>query len=128
MGRWTARDTQAGGWVLQLLMVLAVVAAIGYEALAIGATALAVDDGARQVASTARDAYRASGGSLDRATEAAVEAAAVHRATVTDVALDGEELSVTLQRRAPTLVVHRIAATADLTVRTATARASTSLR
>lgn len=112
-----------GSWLVQALIVLVVLGTVGYEVISIGLTAVAVDDGSRQVARVARDAYRASDQSLDLATEAAVEAAATHQAMVTDVSLDGEELTVTLERHAPTLLVHRIGPVADLATRSATGRA-----
>lgn len=114
---------ELGGFLVQVVLVLAVLGLAGYEAISIGLTSIAVDDASRQVARAARDAYRSSDASLDRATEAAAEAAGVHQAKVTDVALEGEELTVTLTRHASTLLLHRFEATADLVTRTATGRA-----
>jgi hypothetical protein len=112
-----------GSWLVQLLVVLAVLGLLGYEAVAVGVTAFRVDDASRQVAREARDAYRSSNGSLQTATTAAAEAAVVHDASLVDVAQDGEELVVTLQRQAPTLFVHRIGPLGEVTERSATARA-----
>lgn len=112
-----------GSWVVQVLLVLAVLGFIGYELIAIGLTTFALDDASREVARAARDAYRSSDGSLDGAMAGAVEAADVHQADVTDVTIDGEDLEVTLTRRAPTFLLHRIGPTEDLTLRTATGRA-----
>lgn len=119
-GRSGEDGSALGSWLVQALLVLVVLAGVGYEAISIGLTAFSVDDASRQVARAARDAYRSSDGSLDRATAEATEAAQVHQADVTDVAIDGEELTVTLTRQAPTFLLHRFGATEDLTVRTAT--------
>lgn len=112
-----------GSWVVQVLLVLAVLAFVGYELIAIGLTSFALDDASREVARAARDAYRSSDGSLEGAMTGAVETADVHEADVTDVAIDGEDLEVTLTRRAPTFLLHRLGPTEDLTLRTATGRA-----
>lgn len=111
-------------WLVQLLLVLVVLGTVGYEVISIGLTSVGVDDASRQVARAARDAYRSADRSLDEATTVAVEAATTHRATVADVSLHGEVLSVTLRREAPTLLVHRIGPIAHLATREATARAS----
>ena len=71
---------------------------------------------------TRRPPTVAGSGSLDAATIAAAEAARVHDATVTEVAVGGEERMVTLERRVPTLRVQRIGALVDLSTREATAR------
>jgi hypothetical protein len=113
-----------GSWLVQAAIVLAIVLVVGYEAIAIGVTAVAVDDAAGEVARTARDAYRSADAPLESAERAAEAAADVHRAEVQDVAVDGEELTVTLSRRASTLLLHRFDATDDLTVRTASGRAA----
>lgn len=113
----------SGSWVVQALVILAILGLVGYEAISIGLTAFSVDDASRQVARAARDAYRSSDGSLDQAAAEAAEAAEVHHADVTDVAIDGEDLWVTLTRRAPTVLLHRFGPTDDLTLRTATGRA-----
>lgn len=122
--RWREEDGAASSsWLLQLLLVLALLGVAGYETIAVGLTHLSVDDGSRQVARVARDAYRGAGGSLDAASDAAVEAARTHEANVLDVAIDGEDLTVTLRRHAPTLVLHRVGPLDDLVTREATARA-----
>jgi hypothetical protein len=113
-----------GSWLVQAAIVLAIVFVVGYEAIAIGVTAVAVDDAAGEVARAARDAYRSSDAPLESAERAAEAAADVHRAEVQDVAVEGEELTVTLSRRATTLLLHRFDATDDLTVRTASGRAA----
>ncbi|WP_052664982.1 hypothetical protein [Nitriliruptor alkaliphilus] len=126
-GAHTRGRDEAGGamgsWITQVLVVLAVLGLLGYEAISVGLTSIAVDDASRQVARIARDAYRSSDGSLDQAAERAAEAADVHDADVTDVAIDGEDLTVTLTRRAPTVLLHRFGPTEALTVRNATGRA-----
>ncbi len=123
--RWAS---QVGGALVQTVVVLLVLAVAGYELIAIGVTSFAVDDASRQVARAARDAYRSSDGSLDATAQAAVTAAETHRSQVTDVSIDGEVLTVTLNRRATTLLVHRFAATEQLGAREATGRAPLDVR
>lgn len=123
MHRTHEAGVASGSWVVQALVILAILGLVGYEAISIGLTAFSVDDASRQVARAARDAYRSSDGSLDQAAAEAAEAAEVHHADVTDVAIDGEDLRVTLTRRAPTVLLHRFGPTDDLTLRTATGRA-----
>lgn len=112
-------------WLLQMLATMAVFALVAYEIIAVGVAAVQVDDIAREVARATRDAYRVEQ-SLDQA-EATADAAARDRdATLVAVEQDGDRLSVTVERRAATLLVHRLgpledrvtpAATRDAAVR-----------
>jgi hypothetical protein len=113
-----------GSWLVQAALVLAVLFVVGYEVIAIGVTSVAVDDAASEVARAARDAYRSSNAQLESAVTAAETAADVHRAEVEDVSVDGDEVTVTLSRRASTLLVHRFDATDDLAVRNGSGRAA----
>lgn len=113
-----------GSWLVQAAIVLVVLFVVGYEVIAIGVTSVAVDDAASEVARAARDAYRSSNAQLESAVTAAESAADVHRAEVQDVSVDGEEVEVTLSRRASTLLVHRFGATDDLAVRSGSGRAA----
>jgi len=118
-------DAESGdiitGWLVQLLLFLAVLSFIAYEALAVVVTHASLDDTAREVARAARDEYRV-GRSIDIATSTAVEVAAVRDARVVAVAEHDGELVVELHRDAPTLVIHRIGPLQDLTKVTTSAR------
>lgn len=108
-------------WLFQMLATMAVLALIAYEIIAVGVMAVRVDDIAREVARTTRDAYRVEQ-SLDRARAAAAEHARSRDATVVAVDEEGDVLSVTLEKRARTLVVHRLGPLEDLVTPAATRR------
>ena len=110
-----------GGWLLQLVAFLAVLAFVAYEFISVMVTNVSLDDTAREVARAARDEYRV-GRSIDVATATATEAAAVRDARVIDVFTDGEDLVIELERVAPTLVIHRIGAFQDLATANTSAR------
>ena len=109
-------------WFAQLLIVVVVVGLIIYEAVALAFTTVRVDDLAREVARAARDEYR-SEESLDGARTRAEEMAADQEATVVRLDSDGDVLTVTLEKHANTLLVHRIPPLADRLTPTATRRA-----
>ena len=123
------RDGERGDiisrWLVQMLATMAVFALIAYEIIAVGVAAVRVDDIAREVARAARDTYRVEQ-SLDGAQARAAEHAQSRGATLTAAELDGDSLSVTVETRAATLLVHRLppledrvtpAATHDVAVR-----------
>ncbi len=109
------------GWLFKMLLTVAVLAFIAYEVISIGVTTVALDDNAREVARAARDAYR-SDQSVEAATEAAVAVADLHDAEVVALEDEGDDLVITLQRQAPTLLTHRIGPLEDLTVASVTTR------
>ena len=95
-------------WVLQLAVVLAVVGFIGYEVISIGMAHLSLDDDAREVAASVRNAY--GGGSVDDAIEAGRTTAQRHDIEVMGV-IEVEqppEIVFDLRKQASTLLVHRI--------------------
>lgn len=102
------------GWLLRIVLTVAVLGLVIYEVLAVVVSTVALDDTAREVARAARDAYRVEQ-SVDDATEAAQTVAGVHDAEVTTIEEDGEDLVITLGRQAPTLLVHRIGPLEDVT-------------
>jgi hypothetical protein len=110
-----------GGWLLQMLVFMGVLAFVAYEVVSVVVTSVSLDDTGREVARAARDEYRV-GRSIDVATATATATAAVRDARVVDVIEDGNDLIVLLERDAPTLVIHRIGALQDL------AKANTSAR
>lgn len=108
------------GWLVQLLAVLAVIALIAYEVLAIGITAVSADDTAREVARAARDAYRT--GDLLTAQVAAQEVSRTHGVDVVSVEIDGDDVVVVVEKQAKTLLVHRVGFLDDLSTQRATSR------
>lgn len=113
---------EISSWLVQMLVVLAIVGLVVYEAVALGFTAVQVDELAREVARVARDEYR-SEESLARARTVAEETAGDEEATVTSFDADEDSLSVTIEKQANTLVVHRIGPLADRLTPSATRRA-----
>jgi hypothetical protein len=109
------------GWLLQLVLILAVISVLVYEVVAIGVAAVSVDDSARDVARIARDVYRAER-SLPAA-HAAAEAATTAEATEV-VALEevNGELILTMSKRARTLLLHRVAPLEDKATTSTTRR------
>lgn len=113
---------EISNWLVQMLVVLAIVGLVVYEAVALGFAAVQVDELAREVARVARDEYRAEE-SLTRARAVAEETAGDEEATVTSFDADEDSLSVTIEKPANTLVVHRIGPLADRLTPSATRRA-----
>ena len=113
---------EISSWFTQLLVVLAVVGLVIYEAVALAFAAVQVDDVAREVARVARDEYRAEQ-SLSRARTLAEETAGEQEASVVDLDADDTVLRVTVARSARTLVVHRIDPLAERLTPTATREA-----
>lgn len=111
------------GWLLQMVVFLAVLAFIGHEMISVVVTTVSLDDTAREVARSARDEYRVTR-SIDAATLVAISTADQRDARLIDVAAEGDELVVELGRDAPTLLIHRIGVLQDLTMVTTSARVS----
>lgn len=108
-------------WLVQILVILAVIGFLAYEILSVAITNVSLDDNAREVARAARDAYRGDQ-SIDETTATAEEVAATHGVTVVGVAVDGDEIVIDLEKRAPTLVVHRLGPLEDLATATTSRR------
>lgn len=112
-----------GSWLLQLVVFLAVVAFVAYEAISVFVTNVGLEDAAREVARAARDEYRTSG-SLERAMRTAEGSADLRDAQVTALAVEGNELVVGLERQAPTVVIHRVGPLEDLVTANTSSRIS----
>jgi hypothetical protein len=97
------------GWLMQLLLFMAVVGLFGYELLSIAITTLTLDGDVEQVADAAADAYERSD-SLDTALEAAQAEAAKRNTVVVDLVVDEQArvVVVTVVKETPTLLIHRI--------------------
>lgn len=94
-------------WLVQLLVLMAVIGLVGYEFLSVAITSLTLDGDAEQVADVASDEYESSE-DLDRALEEATAEAERRGTAVSDLHLEDDWISVTVVKDAPTLVVHRI--------------------
>lgn len=94
-------------WLVQLLLVMAVIGLVGYEALSIAITTLTLDGDAEQVADAAAEAY-GRGGDRDAALQAAMDEAERRGAGVTDLVVEDDVIFVTVTKDAPTVLVHRI--------------------
>ncbi len=98
-----------GNWLIQLVVILAVIAFVGYEGVSIAVSHLSLDEDAREVAAAARSAY---GG--DRSVEDAIDAgrAAAEEQDIEVVGVieveDPQEVIFDLEKQASTLVLHRV--------------------
>lgn len=107
---WTEADGDIlFRWLFQLVMLMAVIAFVGYEAISIAVTHLTLDEDARQVAVATRSAYR-DGRDVDEATDAGLAEAEEQGIKVLDVTTTGDDQALVfeLERTASTLLVHRI--------------------
>lgn len=107
------------GWLFQLVVIMAVLAFIGYEVISIGLNAVNVEDSAQETARVAARAYREDQ-RIEAAEEAAEQHATLEGVTLVDVAIDDNELRVVVQDAADTLLVHRIGALDDIITRRGT--------
>lgn len=111
------------GWLLQLLVTMAVLGFVGYEVLSVGITAVTLEDTAREVAVVGRDAYRGDQ-DLAVATRAARQAADDRAIGLESLSVDGDDVVVVVEKQARTLVAHRIGFLSDVTSLSATGRAA----
>lgn len=109
------------GWLLQLVLILAVVSLVVYEIVAIAVVHVSLDDTSREIARVTRDAYR-DGRSLVAAQDAAEDALEEERAEVMAVDEVDGELVITMSERARTLLLHRVPPLRDLATATTTRR------
>lgn len=117
------RGDIVSGWLIQLVLVMTVLGVIGYEVIAVAATALGLDGAARDVAVAGASAYRNDGENLAAATSASEVAAVEQEVELDSVEVTGDTLTVTVRKQAATLFVHRIGPLADLTRPSASGRA-----
>lgn len=118
------RDQSGGiitGWLLQLLVLMAVLAFIGHDAIAVAITALNLDNTARDVAEASAQAYARSE-DPEEALAAGEPVAAAQGAEITGVEVDGPILVVVVEKRADTWWAHRIPPLEDVITPSATGR------
>lgn len=113
---------QAGGiitgWLLRLMLWLAVLAVVVFEIGAVVVASVDADSAAGEVARAAVVAYRSSGSLADA--ETAAETVAEGRSVeLISLEENGTTMEVEVGRDAGTLLLHRLALTEDLTQRTA---------
>lgn len=104
-------------WLVQLLVIMAVLGVLGYEGISVIMTHLALDEDGREVAASARSTYRD-----DRSVEDAIDAG---RATAEERGIEvlnvleveePREVVFELERTANTLFLHRIGPLEGMTV------------
>lgn len=123
--RGDLRDEAGGiitGWLLQVVIFLAIIALIGYEAISIAVTAINLEDDARDVARAAAQAFDASQ-RIAAAREAAQATADELNVTLVSVEESEGVVSAAVQKQADTLFVHNVGLFDSLVVADATGRA-----
>lgn len=116
-GEWTVHDERGGiitGWLIQLVVTMAVVGLVAYELISIAVTSVNLDDDAREVAQAAQEAYR-SQDNLDEATATAAQQADELGVTLEALRIEGDFLVVEVSDEAPTLVTQHIGPLKDYT-------------
>jgi len=111
------------GWLLKLVISLAIVGLVAFEGGAIVVARVQADGTANDVANEAAIVYAR--GANAEAAEKAAEAEAAHAGVTLvrfDVAPDGRSISVTVEKDAKTLVLQRISATRSWTEARSTRR------
>lgn len=95
-------------WLVQLLMLMAVVGLVGYEFLTLSITSLTLDGDAKQVVDAAADAYERDQDE-DDALAAAQQEAEERGAEVIDMTVEEDDvIEVTVTKPTGTLIVHRV--------------------
>ncbi len=111
-----------GSWLIQLVILMAVLAFVGYEGISVAVTAVRLDQTARDVAEAGADGYRTDEDLEDAENSAAAEAERQLAELVSIEESDGQ-IIIHVSKQAPTLVVHNIGALEGLTEPTARGRA-----
>ena len=123
MQRFRAQDGDIiVSWLVRLVLTVAILALVVFEAGAIAYAHLDADDAARELARAGTVAYRASG-SLSAAQDAAEDVAHSRGVELVTFERDGATLVVEVERTAQTLVLHRIPALAGVLTRVGARRA-----
>ena len=111
------------GWLLKLVISIAIAGLVAFEGGAIVVAKVQADGTANDVANEAATVY-ARGANADAAEKAALAEAnhAGVKLTAFSVASDGRSISVTVQKKARTLFLHRIESTRSWTEARSTRR------
>lgn len=94
-------------WLVQLLVIMAVVGLVGYEFLTLSITSLTLDGDAKQVVDAAADAYERDQDE-DDALAAAQQEAEERGAGVFEMTVEDDVIEVTVTKPTGTLVIHRV--------------------
>ena len=114
------------GTLAKVLLVLAVVGMVGYDAFSVTTTQLSLHDRAQQAAQAGHDAYRA-GGTVQGAYAAALKYAQEHGDTLVRSGFStgpNHRVTVELRREAPVIIANHVPRVKDYTLADATATAS----
>ena len=123
MQRFRAQDGDIiVSWLVRLVLTLAVLALVVFEAGSIAYAHLYADDAADELARAGTVAYRSSG-SLSAAQDAAEDVADSRGVELVTFERDGATLVVEVERTAQTLVLHRIPALSAMLTRVGERRA-----
>lgn len=117
------RGDIVSSWFLKVFVMIAIVAFLLYEGLAMAITGIQLDGTARDIALVASTAYIGSENEELMRAEAQA-AAALAGVTIVDIHLEENVVVVTVTKTAPTLVAHRIGFFEDLCNPSASARDS----
>ncbi|MFP4147904.1 MAG: hypothetical protein ACLFUG_03995 [Nitriliruptoraceae bacterium] len=119
------REPQAGGivlgWLLRLVITMAVLSLLLFEVGAVVLASVRADDAAAEVARAAVVAYGSSG-SVEQAAMTATEAAEDRDVDLTTFEQDGTTLVIEVSTQAETVALHRLPGTEGLITRTASRR------
>lgn len=110
------------GWLIQLVVFMAVLALVAYEVITVAVTAINLEDDAREVARAAAQAY-GSRQNLAAATGAAETVASELEVGLEAVSEVDGTIRVDVVKTADTLLVHRLGPLEDLARTSATGRA-----
>lgn len=109
------------GWLLRLVVFMAILAFIGYEVIVVGLNYVSAEDAAQEVARAARSSYRETQ-DQDLAEEAALREAEFRDVELVTFEVEEEHISATVSRTADTLVAGDLGFLDGVTARTATSR------
>jgi hypothetical protein len=113
------------GWLFKLVVSLAIVGVIAFEAGAVIVARVDADSAATEVASDALEAFRNTH-DADKARQVAVESAAEKGVSVDSFSASGEIVEVTVSKRARSIVLKHIGAPRDWTIARVTRRVALS--
>lgn len=109
------------GWLLQLVLLMALLAFVGHDVVAVAITALDLDTTARDVAEAAAQGYARSE-DPDEALAAAETEAANQDVAVVGLDVEGSAVVVVVEQQADTWWAHRIGPLQDLVTPSANGR------
>ncbi len=116
------------GWLVRIVIVLGLVAVIGFDTVAIASSRFSITDDANSAAEAANYAWVQNNGNVQAAYDAAAEYADSHQETLVQksftISRTGE-VHLTLESHATTLVVGRIGPLKKLAVTTGKGSATT---